>query len=133
MVIGSFGSRIVFETNDDIVLTPKDISRTATGKWGSLERFNKKSRSVFLGPELQTVSFALTLDAMLGVRPRAMIDQLIRMVETGQVEYLTIGGQPLSSNPWKITSVSDAWGVVLSHGELLRASVDVSLEEYLVK
>lgn len=133
MAIGSFGNKIVFETNDGKILTPKDISRTTTGKWGNLDRFNKKARSVFLGPELQTVSFTITLDAMLGVRPRAMIDQLIRIVETGQVEYLTIGGQPLSANPWKITSVSDAWGIVLSHGELLRASVDVSLEEYLVK
>ena len=96
-----------------------------------MERIGQKPLSEFNGPDLQTVSFDITLDASLGVKPRYLLGVLERMVETGEVNTLVIGKKKVGKNKWVITKSSEAWEVVLRGGELYRASVSLTLQEYL--
>ena len=54
----------------------------------------------------------------------------MEMVEKGKIDYLVIGGRAVGENRFAITSMSEAWDVVYSGGELAKASVSVTLEEY---
>ena len=53
------------------------------------------------------------------------------LVERGAVNTLVIGGRRVGRHRWKINSTSEAWNTILNGGELLRASVSVTMEEYL--
>ena len=73
----------------------------------------------------------MCLDAVLGVRPREMLECLEDIVESGKVDYLVIGGRAVGKNRFSVTSMSEAWDVVYSGGELARATVSVTMEEYV--
>ena len=127
-VIGSYG-RVVFEVSDTRVLTLGGISQTVAARWQEHTVINTKPRSEFLSADLRGMTFSITLDAALGVRPRDMLRQLESMVEGGEVNYLIIGGRPVGGL-WKILTMSEAWDVVYSHGELAKATAKITLKEY---
>jgi len=51
--------------------------------------------------------------------------------ESPQVDYLVIGGTPLSQHPFKLKEVSEEWNTVMSRGELAECMVSLTVEEYL--
>ncbi len=129
--IGSWGNALVFSTSDSRILTFEKFSRKVSGEWTTHSRIGKKDRSEFIRPGLQSVTFSITLDATLGVRPRSMLDTLANAVESGEVNTLVIGGRRVGTLPFKIKSTSEAWDYVLQRGELVQAKVNVTMEEYL--
>ena len=129
--IGSWGKTLVFSTSDSRLLTFSGLSRTVSASWAAHSRIGKKDRSEFLRPDIQKITFTIVLDAMLGIRPRAMMDTLAKAVEKGIVNTLVIGGKKVGTNSWKIKSVSEAWDCVLQQGQLVRAKLNVTMEEYL--
>jgi phage protein U len=131
MAIGTLGTSIVFEVTDEKVMTFTEMNRTVTGNWASHAVIGQKPKSEFLGAALQTITFNIVLNAALGVRPRAILDAIAKMVEAGAAEYFVVGSAPVGKNPWKITSVSETWNTILNKGELMKASLSLSLEEYI--
>ena len=129
-MIGILGS-LRFRVNDNRVFTFQNLKREISASWSTMERIGQKPLSEFNGPDLQTISFDITLDASLGVKPRYLLEVLERMVETGEVNTLVIGKKKVGKNKWVITKSSEAWEVVLRGGELYRASVSLTLQEYL--
>jgi hypothetical protein len=129
-MIGILGS-LRFRVNDSRVFTFHNLKREVSASWSTMERIGQKPLSEFNGPDLQTISFDITLDASLGVKPRYLLGVLERMVETGEVNTLVIGKKMVGKNKWVITKSSEAWEVVLRGGELYRASVSLTLQEYL--
>lgn len=83
-----------------------------------------------MGAGLQTASLTITLSATLGVRPRDVLEAIENMVENGTAETLVIGNRPVGSNPFRLTGSSEAWNTVYNRGELARATLTISLEEY---
>ena len=130
-MIGTLGKKIIFEVSANKVLTFSKLERTAAGNWESHARIGQKPKSEFTGPALQSISMEITLDAALGVKPRATIDALVEMAETGDAEMLVIGNAPVSKNPWKITTMTDTWDTVFNGGELAKALLSLTLEEYV--
>lgn len=131
-MIGYFGLHI-FETSDEKILTFKDFSRETASRFAAHELINRKPVTEYTGPGLQTISFTLTLSAGLGVNPREEIDAWNEMAESGEVDFFVIGGTPLGADQWVVKSVSEAWNIVLNRGELYSASLDVTLEEYIME
>lgn len=129
--IGSWGNILVFSTSDSRILTFENFSRTVSATYANHSRVGKKDKTEFVRPDLQEVTFAMTFDATLGVRPRTMINNLAAAVENGTVNPLVIGGKRVGSNRWKIKKASEAWDVFLQQGQLVRAKVNVTMEEYL--
>lgn len=128
--VGSWGSAIVFSTSDYRILTFKDFSRTVSGEWATHGRIGGKDRVEFVKPGLQKISFKIELNAMHGVHPRTVLDRLANAVEQGEVNPMVIGGKRVGKNRWRITGTSEAWETVYYRGELVKASVTVTMEEY---
>ena len=121
-MIGTLGRKIIFEVSDNRVLTFESMSREVSGRWTEHE--------VLGGPGLQTISLTIHLSAALGVKPRRILDMVERMVERGSAEYLVIGGRLVGRRPFRVTGSSEAWDKVYSRGELAKATLTISLEEY---
>lgn len=129
-MVGKYGS-IIFETNDKHILAINNLSVSVGGRWSGHAVIGRKERKEFLGPDAKKVSFQMTLSAEYGIRPRTMLEKLEHMVESGYVDYLMIGGRPIGYNRFAITSISEAWDVLYSEGELSRATVSITMEEYV--
>lgn len=129
--IGNLGSAIVFETSDSRILTFSGMTQKISGKYTKHGVIGKKDRPEFTGPGNRSVSFKILLDVSIGVRPKDIMDRMERAVESGETNYLVVGGRPVGENKFYISSLSEAYDVVMSHGEIARASMNVTLEEYL--
>ena len=130
MAIGTLGRNVVFEVSDDRVFTFSELTREVTSRWTNHEPQGGKPKPEFLGAGLQTASRTITLSATLGVRPRDVLEAIENMVENGTAETLVIGNRPVGSNPFRLTGSSEAWNTVYNRGELARATLTISLEEY---
>lgn len=85
----------------------------------------------FNGPGKRKITFKMTFQAIYGIRPREMLEKLETTIENGEVDYLVLGGRAIGENRFAITSMSEAWDTVYSGGELSKATVTVTLEEYV--
>lgn len=129
--IGSLGKNIVFSTSDKKILTFSDLKQTVAGRWTTHSRIQKKPLSEFLGADLRGITFKITLNAAHGIKPRKTMESMERMVEQGTVENFILGGKKIGKNKWKMTSISETWDTIMNKGELVKANVSITLEEYL--
>lgn len=129
--IGHFGSHIVFETSDRRVLTFSRMTQKVAGKYSKHSVIGQKDRPEFTGPGNRSLSFTILLDISLGVRPQDIMNRIEKAVEKGTVEYLVIGGRPVGNNRFYISSVSETMDVILSRGEIARATLNITMEEYI--
>ena len=129
-VVGTLGRRIVFEVSDDKAMLLQNMSREVKSRWTTHTTFGTKPKAEFLGPDNQSVSISIYLSSNLGVRPRRIMEAIALMVESGTAERLVIGGRPVGSRPFRITGSSEAWNTIYSRGELAKATVSITLEEY---
>lgn len=129
-MVGALGS-LIFEVSDQRVLTFAGMTREVSSRWTEHEIIGGKPKSEYLGPGLQEVELPVTLSANLGVRPRAMLQLIERMVESGAAEWLIIGNRPVGRNPFCLTGSSESWGHIYQGGMLAQASVTITLKEYV--
>lgn len=130
MAIGNFGKLITFETNDKRILSPKNFKREVSGRWAEHERIGKVPLRQFLGPENAKVTFTITLDARHGVKPRKTMSKIEKYIKKGTAENLVIGGTKVGKTKMTINSMSESWDEIWNKGELVRASVDLTFEDY---
>lgn len=127
--IGNWGSGLKFRTSDSRILTFKDMKRKAAVRTAKHNLINGKPRLEFLGADLQTVTFKMELNAMLGVRPKKEEEKLIRRMNSGYVAPLVIGGRKILSRGI-ITNISSSYNHVLRKGEIFSMEIDVTMTEY---
>lgn len=127
--IGSYGD-IVFEVSDKRVLTLSKFRQKVSGQWAKHKIITGKPRPEFTGANSRSVTFTIMLDVTLGVKPRKMIERIEEMIENGYVDYMVIGNKAIGNSQFCITAMTEAWDVVYSGGELARAALDITLEEY---
>lgn len=130
-IIGNFGTRIIFETSDRRILTFSGMTQKISGQYAKHSIIGQKDRPEFTGPGNRSVSFKIVLDISMGICPRDVMASIEEAVENGEVEYLIIGGKLIGSNKFYISSVSEAMDVVMGRGEIVRATLNVTMEEYL--
>lgn len=129
-VIGTLGRNIIFEVSDREALLLQNMTQQVAGRWTTHTTLGTKPKAEFLGPDLRSISLSIYLSANLGVRPRRVLEAIASMVESGRTEYLIIGNRPVSSRPFRLTGSSEAWNTIYSRGELAKATVSITLEEY---
>lgn len=129
--IGNLGKKIVFQTSDRKILTFNNFTQKISGRWSTHDVIGVKPQSEFNGPDLRKVTFKVTLDATYGVRPRKVMESMEKMVEQGTVETLVIGGKKVGKNRWKMTDIGESWDVIYNGGEVARATMNITLEEYV--
>lgn len=130
MAIGNLGSTISFIVNNSKVLTFNSMVRTVSGRWVNNPVIGQKGISQFTGPELEQLSFSITVDASLGVSPSDVLKKINHTISYGIAETLVIGGIKIGSNRWKILSASESYNHFLQDGKLVRADINLTLEEF---
>ena len=131
MAVGNWGKDIVFSVSDRKVQTFKDMTRTVGSQWATHSRISRKDQAEYLRPTLQKITFTMELNALYGVNPRTMLNKLANLAERGTVNTLVIGGKRVGSYRWRITDISEEWETIYNGGELARAKVNVTMQEYL--
>ena len=131
MAIGNWGSDVIFTTSDLKILTFNDFSQTVGSDWATHSRIGQKDRVEYLRPKLRKVTFGIVLDAMLGVRPRTVLEMMEDHAEKGHVFPLVIGCKRVGRYQWRMTEVGETWEEILNRGELVKAKLNISMEEYL--
>ena len=128
--IGSFGKSIIFETSDKRILTPNGLQKKISARWQKHDLINATPRQQFIGPDLDQVTFTITLDANHGVKPRKTMENIQKLIKNGTPDRLVIGKSAVGAGKYVITEVSESWDRILNKGELLQAKVDITLEQY---
>lgn len=129
MVIGSFGTNLVFQVGAQSALIPRSVKRESKGRYEEHKVLGSKPRLEYLAPELQTFAFSITLSAMFAVNPMQSLKLIRHLCMEGIAERLIIGGK--NHGYYIIESASETWKHTLADGTLLSADVSVSLKEYV--
>ena len=125
--IGNWGSYLKFSTNDNRILTFTDFRRKISARTAKHSIIGTKPRLEYLGKDLESITFTIELNAMLGVKPYKEEQRLMRQV--GYVAPLVIGGKKICSKAM-LTGLSDAYGIILKRGEIFSMKIDVTMTEY---
>jgi len=129
-MIGALGSA-VFSVTEKTMQTFDEFSRRNAGRWAKHDVQGQKPLTQWLGPGLDSISFTMRFDVHYGLNPRKELDKLVELERKAKAMALTIGGKKLGVNLWVITSLEENWLSVGKNGELLVATANVSLEEYV--
>lgn len=129
-MVGILGG-LRFRVSDNRVLTFQNFKMEVSASWNTVERIGMKPLTEYGGPNLRAASFDVVLDASLGVKPKKLLTTIERMVESGEVNDLIVGKKRIGKNKWAVTKCSESWDVILRGGELYRAKVSLSLQEYV--
>jgi len=127
--LGAFGKTIVFEVNDRRIMAPQDVKREISGRWKTHEIVSKRPKMEFLGPDLAETKMKIVLSAEHGAKPRKTLESIEKAVNEGTTDWLVIGGKILGSQKVAITSCSEAWDTIYNQGELVKATVEITLKE----
>lgn len=129
--IGKFGDIITFKTSDKRILNYQGYRRDIPARWAVHERIGKKPKAEFLGIGQEQIVFNIELDATLGVKPWKSMHNLRKATAKGRACTLVIGKHKVGKCKWYISKMSEMHNIVLQGGEILNASVELTLEEYL--
>jgi phage protein U len=129
-MIGYFGD-IVFEVSDEKIYTFNGFKLDASARYSTHEIIGEKPKTEFIAPNLKTISLTISLNGDYGVTPMEEMHKWISLAETGEADYLVIGWDVMGDDKWVVKSVSEAWEILFSEGELFAGKIDVTFEEYI--
>lgn len=129
MYIGYMGS-IPFYVSHTAMRTMAEVSRSGSARWADHDVIHRKPVSQFIGPGLEELSFKMHLIRDHGVTPDKEINRLREMRDNGMVFPLIMGGKPVSLNYWRLMDISIGETYYNGYGQLIQATVSVSLKEY---
>lgn len=124
--IGNWGSAIKFQTSDKRILTFKNMKYNFSARISKHNMINSWPIVEFVGPDLQTTTFTVELNALLGVRPKVIEDKLWYSLAEGVVAPLVVGGRNICSRAM-LTNMSTAYDVVLKKGEIMSMTIDLTM------
>ena len=129
MVVGSFGTQIIFEVSSRKVLTPRSVKREISASYEKHAVLGGKERLEFLHPNISKFSLDVTLSAMVGVSPRQTANAIQEVVEKGVFEKLVLGG--VNYGTFVITKMTETWSKTDPQGRELTIAAQLELEEYI--
>ena len=124
--IGNWGSVIKFQTSDKRILTLDKLKYNFAARIKKHEVINGYPIVEFIGPDLQSTTFTVELNAMLGVRPKVIEDKLWYSLAEGVVAPLVLGGRNICSRAM-LTNMSCAYNAILKKGEIMSMSIDLTM------
>jgi len=115
------------------VMTFDDLQRESSARWATHEIIGTDQKPIleFVGQGLETISFTVLMSTMLGITPIDELKKLRQLRDNGAVCTFTIGGNAVTTNSWVIMKLTESHKNYDNKGNLLVASVNVSLTEYV--
>lgn len=108
-------------------------------KWDSAAKYSTHDRHLreplleFTGTDVETITFTMFFSVFLGVNPIKEIASLLQAMRRGEVNRLVIGPKAYGTNKWVITKLSNSLKRFDRWGNLLVASVNVTMQSYAVR
>lgn len=134
-LIGYFGQDR-FEVSSTSVFTPNnDLQRATAGRFEKFNRIGGKLKPLteFIGPDLDTVTFSVTVNATLGVNPRKILDHWTQLASAGKSDVLVIGNKALGTDQWIVKSATEAWKTLDGQGNVLESTITLVFEEFMTQ
>lgn len=125
-MIGTLGT-ITFKVSADTIRTFTNLSRTGSARFQQHDVIGQKPVLEFIGPDLDAVTLPVRLDVKYGIKPLAEIDSMREAMTTGERLSFLVGGKFLGD--FVIESIADTWETTDNRGNLLKATVSLSLKE----
>ena len=126
-MIGSFAG-VSFRVSYGHVLNFHSLSKDASGRYATHEVIGLKPKKEFLGPGFDSAQFTMELHASQGVNPTEVIRVMEEYSQSGRYSYFILGGRNLGK--YVVTSISQAYEIIMQSGKVMYAKLDVGLEEY---
>ncbi len=130
MQIGCLGE-LIFSVSDSLVRTLNNMQWSGSARYATHQRHLKDALTEFCGLEPDKISFDLVLSAFLGVEPQAELNKIWQYERSGEAVSLVIGDKAYGKYRWNVVSHKIKMQHFDQRGNLLQATVSVSLQEYL--
>lgn len=131
-IIGTWGD-IVFSVSRNQIKTFDGLKWDSGAKFSTHDRHLKAPLLEFTGTEVENISFSMFFSAFLGVNPLTEITKLLAAERSGEVNRLVIGTKAYGVNKWVITKLSKSLERYDNRGNLLVASVSVTMKSYATR
>ena len=131
-LIGSWGD-FTFEVSRESVKTFTGLKWDSSVKYATHDRHLKEPLLEFTGKDVESMSFSMLFTIFLGVNPIKEIAKLLQAMRRGEVHRLVIGPKAYGTNKWVITKLSNALERYDNRGNLLVASVNVTMNSYAAR
>lgn len=129
-MIGAWGE-LIFTVSAERIRTFETFNRTQSARWSKHDIHLKKTKPEFTGEDQGEITFTMQFSASMGVNPIVELDKLIRYVRSGEAHTLVIGHKRFGVGKWYMSDVSEDLKHVDNRGNVLSASANVTLEEYV--
>lgn len=129
MIVGSFGD-LIFKVSAEQVQTFDTMSWQNDVRWSEHERYLNDPLPEFLGNQNDKMTFSIFLTVFAGTNPIAEITKLLNMERSGEPHFLVIGKKGYGKGRWVIQKSIIDMKRFDNHGNLLEASVSVTLLAY---
>lgn len=109
----------------------QDLSRELSLDVEVQDQSGGKPATLIKGAGLERVQFGVTLSRYMGVTPELVIGQLRQILTAGVPYALVMGGAPVGEHKWLLTSLSVSDVTLNGRGEMISATVKLTLDEYV--
>lgn len=128
-MIGSFGNRS-FHVSSRNVSTFDNFNQSVAINVENTEVDGNKPTTNIKGRKLGDIGFSVALkDRWVNVRTE--VESWQKLCEDGVPQVLIIGGKPVGSNKWLLTAVELKDTVIDNNGQMQRAVLDLTLQEFV--
>jgi phage protein U len=129
MTVGSFGD-LIFKVSAEQVVTFENMSWETNARWAEHERHLNEPLLEWLGNQNDKMTFPMTLTVFAGTNPLAEIVKILNMKRSGEPHYLVIGSKGYGKGRWVIQKATIDMKRFDNQGQLLEATVSVTLLAY---
>ena len=130
MKIGCLGD-IAFQVSSDVVRTISNVTWSGSVNYNTHARHLANSLVEFTGIAPDEITFDIVLSAALGVDPMTDINKIWEYERKGQTLPLVIGSKAYGKYRWVIKSHKIKMETFSGSGDLMSATVSISLLEYI--
>lgn len=128
--IGCLGD-IPFKVSSDVVQTFDNAKLSGSAKYATHQRHAGDALTEFVGNNADKFNFDMVLSVYLGVNPMQMVDKIATYMREGRTLPLVIGDKTIGKYRWTITNYNVRLKNTDGVGNVLSATVAISLQEYL--
>lgn len=130
MQIGCLGN-IAFQVSSDVVRTISNVTWSGSANYNTHARHLTNSLVEFTGIAPDEITFDIVLSAALGVNPKTDINKIWEYERKGHTLPLVIGSKAYGKYRWVIKSHKIKMETFSGGGDLMSATVSISLLEYI--
>lgn len=128
--IGSLGN-VAFQVSASTIKTINNMLWSSSAKYATHERHGTTALTEFTGVDPEKITFDIELSVYLGVSPLTEIDKLRTYLRSGTAVSFVMGSRVYGQYRWTITALKVKAQGFDKNGDMERATVSVTLQEYL--